>query len=236
MESIVAITGGGIKGAVAAARYGRDHEITFVHVDYGQSAAVPEKEAVRAIAAAMPKARAITVALPHVVQVQDWLHGLAREPGSKRRGEAAGPQEPSAVSLLGLVPVLLSAGAQVAIQVGASRLVTGLSARCVATHLGLPQPDGHTDRLQELIHAFNIMLETASSGRSAVVAEAPLMNVVYHDIIKLAQRFELPLQRTRTCLGKNPHPCGRCEACLARDVAFTDASLIDPLHAVGTGS
>ena len=38
MARVVVLTGGGIKGAVAAARYASEHEVVLLHADYGQPA------------------------------------------------------------------------------------------------------------------------------------------------------------------------------------------------------
>ena len=69
MPAIVVLTGGGIKGAVAAARSASDNEIILLHVHYGQRCASAEAEAARALGAALLSARVVTADMPHVVQI-----------------------------------------------------------------------------------------------------------------------------------------------------------------------
>ena len=73
MGLIVVMTGGGIKGAVAAAGRADEQEIVFFHVSYGQRSANAELNAVQALCGSLPAARVVGVNMPHVLQLQDGL-------------------------------------------------------------------------------------------------------------------------------------------------------------------
>ena len=230
MPRVIVLTGGGIKGAVAAGRSAADNELIFVHADYGQPSAAAERRALPALARAFPSARVVTLDLPHVAQLQNTD---PNEPGeSSRDGETADDGASpvlSSASLRGLVSVLMSLGVQWALRLGASKVVTGLTQVCDATHLGLPPVEGSANGRREFIYSFNIMMESVLPRRSIVAVEAPLIDLEYTQIIKLAQRFRVPLERTWTCGQSRPHPCGRCEPCQARARAFVGAGVVDPL-------
>ena len=229
MAAIVVMTGGGIKGAVAAARYASDHEITFLHLDYGQRSASKEADAVRALAGTFPAGRSLTLDLPHVTQVSEEL-GRTADAGRRRRARPADESFALApVALRGLMPVLASTAVQCAIQVGAKQVIAGISRFVDAAHLGLGPTEGQPDRWREFVHSFNVMNESLLPQRTTVSLEVPLIDATYSEIIKLARHFHTPLEKTWTCAQANARPCGRCESCQARAAAFADAGVFDPL-------
>jgi 7-cyano-7-deazaguanine synthase len=230
---MVVLTGGGIKSAVVAGRSAAGNELIFVHADYGQPSAAAERRALPALARAFPSTRVVTLDLPYVAQLQSTD---LNEPGeSSRDGETADDRASrvlSSASLRGFVSVLMSLGVQCALRLGASKVITGLTQVCDATHLGLPPVEGSANGQREFIYSFNVMMESVLPRRSMLAVEAPLMDLEYTQIIKLAQRFRVPLERTWTCGQSRPHPCGRCEPCQARARAFVGAGVVDPLSTV----
>lgn len=229
MPTVVALTGGGIKGAVAAARYLSDHELLLVHADYGQPAAAAEAGALRDLAATLASSRALSLTLPHVLELDDRSARAVRRTQSEGDREENGCAAPSPAALRGLMPVLMSTGIQCAMRVGASTVVTGLSYSCDATHLRVGDRHNTADRLCEFVHSLNLMCESLVYGSSRIRVEAPLMDTTLSQIIKLARHFDVPLEKTWTCEQAGPTPCGTCEPCKSRSRAFTEATLIDPL-------
>lgn len=236
MALILVMTGGGIKSATAAARSAPGNELLLVHVDYGQPSAQAEASMLQDLAATLQSSRVVSLNLPHVLELD---RGVTDGTHSRSSGESDGtgePQAPSAPALRGIVPVLLSVGIQCALRVGASTVVTGLSRLCEATHLGLPGSEEPTHGRREFLHSFNLMIESVSQACSKVQVETPLMDLSLPQVIKLAQRFALPLEKTRTCGRSAPQPCGRCEACRSRTAAFLEAGLVDPLTSTAAAS
>lgn len=229
MALIVVLTGGGIKGATAAARSAGGNELLLVQVDYGQPSAQAEASALHGLAATLQSSRVVSLNLPHVLELD---HAVTDGTRSRSSGEGEGsgePQAPSALALRGIVPVLLSVGVQCALRVGASTVVTGLSRLCGATHLGLPGNEEPTHGRREFVHSFNLMIESVSQAYSKVQVETPLMDLSFPQIIKLAERFGVPLEKTWSCARSTPQPCGGCEPCRSRAGAFLEAGLVDPL-------
>lgn len=221
MGSSVALIGGGLRGAVAAARYATGDELVLLHVNVGQRCWPAEAKAVGALARSFPSAQVVSLDLPHLSQLE---YQIGEEGGEDSRA-------PSPATLTGSMPVLLSMGVQCAMRFGASRVVVGLSRLIGSSCVGLPLDEGQPRRLRELVHSFNLMVEALLGQRSSVRVEAPLMDTNYAEVVRLAFHFKLPLGELWTCEGSGPRACGRCERCMARARAFAEARLVDPLTA-----
>ena len=227
MSTILILSGGGIKGAVAAARYVRDHEIILLHVDHGQAASTAESRALAMLAAHWPKSRLCSATIPPIKHMSSAVRVgstiQSSDPTRKQSDEAA-----RLLSLRGLMPTIMSLGAQAAMRFGASSVVVGITAHAGGDHIGLPGPAAGPDAIREALHAFDIMLETILRPKTRIRVESPLMDLTYAQIIKLGQRFQVPFERTHSCESPAGGPCGVCEPCRARSTAFLEAAFSDP--------
>ncbi len=228
MSTVVVLTGGGMKGAVAAARCAADNELILVHIDYGQPSAPAELGAVRAFSATLSSASVMAIPLTHLATLHAHPPGPGDSP-SKPEEVGDATAAPSAAVLRGLMPVLLSVGSQCALSVGASSVVTGLSRLCYVEHVGLSGGDATGARQRDLIHSFNLMIENLSAPQRPMRVEAPLLDLPMTQIVKLAKRFRVSAENTWTCQRSRPRPCGGCEPCKQRAVAFAQAGMADPL-------
>ena len=234
MAKVVVLTGGGIKGAVAAARSARDHELILLHVEYEQPSARAESRAIEPLSETFPAARVIEVSLP---QQPKPARRSSEAAGPRGRGRADSEPGGSPVAAArGLMPVLLSVGVQWALRLGASTVGVGLSRFAEAAHLGLIADQGPTEGRREFVHAFNLMLESLPAQKPKIRVDAPLMDITYSQMIQLARRFGVPLEHTWTCERAGPRPCGRCDACKARAGAFIEAAIPDPLMSAASVS
>jgi len=239
MTPMVVMSGGGIKGATAAGRYAKDHDLILMHVNYGQTAAAREISALESLAATFPHAKVLGIALPHLIQLRRSSAETVAQLGTRgaagaTRKDPSLPVSPAAIR--GLMPMVLSVAANGALSVGSKAVVVGLTRTGDATHLGLPGLESGADQRREFLHAYNIMLETALRPRSQMRIEAPLMELTYAEVIQLAVRFRVPLEKTWTCDDIGPQPCGQCDPCKARSRAFSDASFVDPATAPTTST
>ncbi len=237
MSSIVVMTGGGMKGAVAAARCAKDQELVLLHVDYGQASADSEANALAALVPWFPKARLASLCLPTATGMQRIATAGSSAsstpgPGRVRKRPAGLPADSYAGlgpgGLRGLFPDLVSTAVQTALGIGATSVVTGLTRSGQGEHLGLPPDDPRLDRRGECVHAFNIMLDALLKPQVNMCLETPLMDLSYGDVVKLGGRLGVPFEKTWTCLGAGPRPCDTCGPCKARGRAFAEAGLPDP--------
>jgi 7-cyano-7-deazaguanine synthase len=221
VAAVVALTSGGIKSAVAAARYAQDHEVLLVHVDYGQASARAERKLLHPMADAFPAGQALGIELPHVKAVgpQTLAGDCTLE---------VEPEDLSPLAIRGIMPLLIAVGLQCATRLGATVLTTGLNEAPAEEPSLLAAADGQPGRAHEFIHTVGMMIQAALPEKHSVCVEAPLLEASYGEIIKLAMRFHVPLEKTWSCLGPGPRPCAKCAACRARQNAFLDARLVDP--------
>lgn len=225
MARVLVLSGGGIKSAVAAARYANNHEVILLHTDYGQASARGERAALDRLTDQWPKAKSIYLPLPAIAGLGQEL-SLSQGPSSTKQAGELAP-----MVLRGQTAVLLSVAFQTALREGASTVVTGFSRRCDSTHLGLDSTNPQRDILREVLLTFEIITETVLPQGNRLPVESPLMDTTFDQIIKLAQRFQLPLENTWSCLQSASKPCQRCVRCQERAEAFIQAGHPDPLLA-----
>jgi len=233
VAKIVVLAGGGIKSAVAAAAAAStgEHELVLVHVDHGQASASAERSAVESLARSCQPSRLVRLDLPHFAELPRQLSmtaGIVRSP-EQNRGMVTTTGTPGA--LRGLMPMLLTMGLQCGQRVGATSVVTGLSRHGDASRVGMGGLEDRPDAMREFLHAFGIMMECILPTSSKVSVEAPLVDLTPVEILRLAHRFDVPLESTWTCEESGPSPCARCKPCEARCRAFDQVGRPDPLLA-----
>lgn len=232
MPTAMILSGGGIKSAVTAARYAKDHEIILLHVNHGQPAATRESVALDRLVQNWKNARVVRATLPHMIQLRASADG--DRPGNEGQvsrgivGSMSGVGAPTPVGSKGLLPVLCGLGLQAALGYRATLLALGLTKRDDATHIGLASVETRPDLRREFLHAFNMMSETLLRPRTLKL-EAPLVDLELHEVLLLARRFQLPLEHTWSCDKPATHPCNQCDACRARAQAFAHVGFPDPL-------
>lgn len=221
MDSAVVLLSGGIASATAAYRRRQSSKLHLLYLNYGAQAAEPESQAATALAEAL-KTNLTVLDLPHVVEIARLRQANHTTNRPSRQAPITGPDD-----IAGLHPVLLSVGAQFAAAVGAQWLVTGHNAPSLdATGQQLSLERSVDPR--QFHHAFAAMLETALPTVRAVQLESPLLDLTPGEILKLANRFNLPTEATWSCQTKGP-PCGTCPGCQSRKTAFATAGRADPL-------
>lgn len=232
MPTVVILSSGGIKSAVAAAHYAKDHELIFLHVNHGQAAATRESAALDRLVQGWKSARVVRATLPSLIQLRTTTAtDRTSSEGQVSRGivgSMSGVGTPTPVGTRGLLPVLCSLGLQAALGYRATLLALGLTKRGDATHIGLAPIETRPDLRREYLHAFNIMSETLLRPRSLKL-EAPLVDLEHHEVLLLARRFQISLEHTWSCDKPATHPCNQCDACRARAQAFSQAGIPDPL-------
>lgn len=227
MAVSVILAGGGLKSAVAAARIAADGELCLLHVDYGQRSAKSELEALRDLSRTFKSAYVWPLTTEFVKQLEQ----------SRPRGVVSAPTTPTpedhqtATTMLaqrGLAVTLLSIGLQAAQRLGSPAVITGFARHCEAEHIGLARNNARPDQMREIIHGMNIVAESLTLPRAPVRFEAPLVDLSYGEIVKLAYRLNLRAEHTWSCAAKGTHPCGECSRCKERDRAYREARLADP--------
>lgn len=244
MATVLVLTGGGIKSAVAAARYARDHSLILLHLDHGQPSSAREHKALVGLMPTLPRARLMRLSLPRLEELNQSAVEHAR-PGIVRGGggdgpsgeaangdSGAGPRNEGALlpaNVRGLFPVILSIGYQTAARVGAELIVVGLTRNGAAAHLGLGSGADTADARREFLHAYATACDVLPGMNRAIKLEAPLIDLTYPNLVQLGMRFEIPFENTWSCTSASARFCGKCESCRERAEAFAAIGRVDPL-------
>ena len=59
--------------------------------------------------------------------------------------------------------------------------------------------------------------------------ETPIINLSKAEIVKMAVRLDVPLEKTWSCYEGGDTPCTKCDSCLLRAKGFEQAEVADPL-------
>ncbi len=234
MSTTLAMVSGGLKSAIAAMRSSQGADIILLHIDYGQSTAKAERTALRGLVSAFPRARGVGIELPYVIGLDRQASSAAQD-AAMTTGEGA-PAKLSALSIRGLMPVMMSSAMHCAGRFGAHTITCGLSEESGGKTPLLNFAEGQPGRLRELVHTFNMMAETSLPEKNAVQLEAPLVDLSYADALRLGARLSVPFERTWSCEAGRSSACMNCYSCQARLKAFSDARLSDPLMDAGSAT
>ena len=237
MSKVVLLTGGGVKSAIAAARYAPDSQLCFVHVDYGQASAVRERAASEAIASVFPESSFVALSVPHLVRVAG-LGGSSAPSGDgaeRRPGKIASVDSAASAWMRRCVmPQMMLTGWQCATRLGTGVVVTGLCRHWTSARLEWGEDNAGRDARRELLYAMNLVFESGGPART-IRLEAPLADVAPGDIVRLGGRWNVPLGATWSCDGAGDEPCRSCAGCQARAEAFRSAGVVDPRVAAQGG-
>ncbi len=229
MSTVVVLSGGGIKGTVAAARCAKEHELILLHIDHGQESSLAEIRALTTAASSWPGAQVLTCAMPK----QDYAATIARASigaisGKPDQGAGDAERIASVLTRKALTPLFLTLGARTALRYGAGSVVFGVSGHASGVPQMLPGAEAGPDALREAVHGFGIMLDALLRPRTRIRVETPLIDLTYGEIIKLGRRLSVPFARTWSCETRAATPCESCPSCMSRRNAFAEAGFVDP--------
>jgi len=205
----LALLSGGLDSTVAAALHAAaGGEVALgLFVDYGQRAALPERQAALAVGRALgfevlcteqPLLGEITA-----TALVDRSRDLP-EPDPERLDDTAAATA-DAVWVPNRNGLLVNLAAAVAEARGLDTVVVGFNAEEAVTF-----PDNGPRFLANLNAAL------ADSTRGAVTVSAPTIELTKAELLARGREVGAPVDATWSCYGAGPEPCGRCESCLRR--------------------
>ena len=113
--------------------------------------------------------------------------------------------------------IFLSAAVAYAVSVGADKIFYGAQ--------GSDEPF-YPDCRREFYQAFEKAARLGTCQEISI--QAPFSDMRKSDVIKKASELGVPLESTWSCYRDSDKHCGRCESCVNRKKAFSEAGVPDP--------
>lgn len=216
----VCLCSGGLDSTVAAAKALHDgFDIHIIHILYGQKAEEREKRAIGKIAKALKASEVGFVRTDIFQNMAPLTTAEAAIPSGDEVDIKSTTSTPSTwVYCRNLVFGSMAAARAEAI--GAEHVFVGFNAE---------EGRSYPDNRPEFVERFNSLLEksVASFSRPPRI-EAPLVDLLKPDIVRLGSEVGAPMELTWSCYLNGDVHCGECEACQHRRFGFLEAGVIDP--------
>ncbi len=219
----VVLVSGGMDSCVTAAIANLDHELAFLHVNYGQRTEQRELKAFHALADFYHVEHRLVSDLTH-------LHKIG---GSSLTDSHIDVTKADPTTLFhpekGEIPTsyvpfrnanILSIAVSWAEVIGAEYL-----------YIGAVEEDssGYPDCRKEFYDAFEKMIDLGTKPETHISIVTPVIDLSKVEIIKRGNELKAPLELTWSCYESEDKACGVCESCALRLRAFQLAGIEDPI-------
>ena len=223
-DRAVVLVSGGMDSAVTAAIAARDHELAFLHLNYGQRTQDREFHAFRELADYYHVQHRLVVDVAHLRQIG----------GSSLTDDAiAVPKDRSTDAMAHGVPVTYVPARNTIFLSYAMAWAEVLEASDVFIGVNAIDYSGYPDCRPEFVAAFESLANLAT--RAGVEGarfriHTPLITMSKADIIRLGMTLNVPFHLTHSCYDPiGSLACGQCDSCLIRKRGFTEVGVVDPV-------
>jgi len=211
----IVVASGGMDSCVAAAVAAREHDLGFLHVNYGQRTERRELRAFEEIADFYGVERRLVVDARSLAVI-----------GGSSLTDASMPVPEADAGRRGVpttyVPFrnahLLCIGVSWAEVLGAKKVYVGVEAE-----------SGYPDCSAGFIEAFNRAVRAGTRPGSGIEVVAPLIAMRKAEVVRLGVALGAPLHLTWSCYRSEGRACGRCDSCALRLRGFRLAGVEDPI-------
>jgi 7-cyano-7-deazaguanine synthase len=213
----VVLVSGGMDSCVTAGLAAQDHELAFLHVNYGQRTERREHKAFEDIASFYGVSRRLSIRFGHLEAIGGSSLTDTRIP--VRDADFSSHDIPTSY-----VPFrnasMLAAAVSWAEVLGAT-----------AIYIGAVEEDssGYPDCRREFFEAFNAVVRTGTKPGSGITVITPVIGSSKADIVRTGVAIRAPLHLTWSCYRREDFACGTCDSCALRLRGFNIAGVPDPL-------
>jgi 7-cyano-7-deazaguanine synthase len=202
---------------VTAALAAVDHELAFLHGDYGQRTEDRERACFHALADHFRARHRLVAAFP----------ALAAIGGSSLTDRAIPVREGAPEE--GRIPTsyvpfrnahLLSAAASWGERLGASALFVGAV---------WEDSSGYPDCRPDFYRAFEEAIRLGTRPETSLRVVTPVIGLTKAGIVARGLELGVPFEKTWSCYQAEDAACGACESCRLRLKGFADAGAVDPI-------
>jgi 7-cyano-7-deazaguanine synthase len=219
MEKAIVLVSGGMDSLVCAGEaLKQNHEVSFLHMNYGQKTSARERKSFNDIADfyQIPEQRRKVIDMTFLKQIG----------GSSLTDESIAVknyQGDSDVIPDSYVPfrnsIILSLAVSWAEVVGATKLFIG------ANHEDSP---GYPDCRPSYYEAFNkVIQEGTKAGNIQILT--PVISLKKKEIVQRGLELKVPFHLSWSCYKSSDEACGHCDSCALRLRGFKEAGVNDPI-------
>ena len=219
----VVLVSGGMDSCVTAAIANLQHELAFLHVNYGQRTERRELKAFYALAGHYGIQQRLIADLTHLKSIGGSsltdMRIEVTQADPKTLFHSAKNDIPTSY-----VPFrnanILSTAVSWAEVVGAEHIFIGAVEE---------DSSGYPDCRKEFYDAFNKVIDLGTKPETKISISTPVINLKKSEIVKRGIELKAPFELTWSCYTREDQACGVCDSCALRLRAFQAAGLEDPI-------
>jgi 7-cyano-7-deazaguanine synthase len=219
----VVLVSGGMDSCVTAAIASLQHELAFLHVNYGQRTEQRELKSFFALAGHYGVQHRFIADLTHLKSIGGSsltdVHIQVTEANPQTLFHSSKNEIPTSY-----VPFrnanILSVAVSWAEVVGAGNI-----------YIGAVEEDssGYPDCRKEFYEAFNMVIDLGTKPETNIKICTPVIDFTKSEIVKRGMELQAPFELTWSCYAHEDLACGVCESCALRLRAFQLAGIEDPI-------
>jgi 7-cyano-7-deazaguanine synthase len=215
--SAIVLASGGMDSCVTTAIALQTHDVSFLHLNYGQRTVKRELRAFNEIADHYRIARRMVVSMEHLARIGGSSLTDASIPVSEADPDAKGiPSSYVPFRNANMLAVAVS-WAEV---IGAG-----------AIFIGAVEEDssGYPDCRREFYDAFERTIEAGTKPGTKIALLTPVIDLSKQDIVVRGVALDAPFHLTWSCYKNDDVACGVCDSCALRLRGFQRAGREDPI-------
>jgi len=219
----VVLVSGGMDSCVTAAIAHREHELAFLHVNYGQRTEQRELKAFHALAEHYNVRQRLIANLTHLKSIGGSsltdIHMKVTEANPEVLFHSQKNDIPTSY-----VPFrnanILSVAVSWAEVLGAEHVFIGAVEE---------DSSGYPDCRKEFYDAFNTVIDLGTKPETKISIRTPVINLKKSEIVKRGIELNAPFELTWSCYTNEDRACGVCDSCALRLRAFQTSGIEDPI-------
>ena len=203
--------------AVTAATAARDHDLAFLHANYGQRTEGKELACFHAVSDHFRVEHRLVVEFPHLRAIG----------GSSLTDPLVPVREGPPVA--GVIPTSYVPFRNAHLLAVAASWGETLGAQAI--YVGAVEADssGYPDCRPEFYRAFEAAIRAGTRPETDLRIVTPVIAMTKADIVRRGRALGAPFEKTWSCYQAEDEACGACESCLLRRQGFAEAGAEDPI-------
>ena len=219
-KTAVVLVSGGMDSLVTAAIAGLEHELAFLHLNYGQRTEGRELKAFNDIADYYGVQKRLVVNVEYLSRIGGSSLTDAKMEVSKADLEFDGIPT-------SYVPFrnanILSIATSWAEVIGAEKIFIGAVEE---------DSSGYPDCREAFYDVFNRVVEIGTRPETHIRIETPIIHLKKHEIVSKGAELKTPFNLSWSCYQNEDKACGECDSCALRLCGFQLAGIEDPIEYV----